>query len=114
MQQRKHDAGRNACSHREDDDRGHGRKDQHELAESVPRNRDDLSQAHDTHCDEDQNARECGQRDMCEKRRAVTGHAKDKHDCHEPRELAASSRLGDNLGQWRAGVDGKGAKEARH
>lgn len=60
MQQRKHDAGRNACSHGEDDDRGRGRKNQHELAESVPENRDDLPEAHDAHRDEDQNARKRG------------------------------------------------------
>ncbi len=30
------------------------------------------------------------------------------------RRLAASTGLGHNLGQWRAGVDGKGAEEARH
>jgi hypothetical protein len=80
----------------------------------VPKNRDDFPQAHDPHSHEGQNARERGQRDMREKRRAVTGHAKDKRYCHEPRELAASSRRRDNLGQWRAGVDGKGAEEPRH
>ena len=48
------------------------------------------------------------------KRRVVTGHAKDKRDRREVRELAASTDLGHNPGQWRAGVDRKGAEEARH
>ena len=34
MQKRKHNAGRDACSHRQENDRGKGRNNQRELAEA--------------------------------------------------------------------------------
>ncbi len=51
---------------------------------------------------------------MREKRRAIHGYAKHKRDRDEPGEFAASACLGDDSGQGRACVDGKGAEKARH
>ena len=91
MQQRQHDASRDARSHWEHDDRHQGREDQQELTESLPENRDDFSRADDPHRDEKQNSGKRRLRHMREKPGAEPGDTKDQHHCCQPGAFAASA-----------------------